>query len=177
MKFPCLSLSLLLVLLTGCHTPLPPIRTMPKVDIQRFMGPWYVVANIPTWVEEGAHNAVESYRLDKDGSIATTFTFREGSFEGPERRYEPRGFIVDGVSNAIWEMQFFWPIRSDYRIVYLSEDYSETIIGREARDFVWIMARQPVLSEDRMNALITLAAREGYNPLKIQRVPQQWKAP
>lgn len=177
MKFPCLSLSLLLVLLTGCQTPLPPIRTMPKVDIQRFMGPWYVVANIPTWIEEGAHNAVESYRLDKDGSIATTFTFREGSFEGPERRYEPRGFIVDGVSNAIWEMQFFWPIRSDYRIVYLSEDYSETIIGREARDFVWIMARQPVLSEDRMNTLITLAAREGYNPLKIQRVPQQWKAP
>ena len=177
MKFPCLSLSLLLVLLTGCQAPLPPIRTMPKVDIQRFMGPWYVVANIPTWVEEGAHNAVESYRLDKDGSIATTFTFREGSFEGPERRYEPRGFIVDGVSNAIWEMQFFWPIRSDYRIVYLSEDYSETIIGREARDFVWIMARQPVLSEDRMNVLITLAAREGYNPLKIQRVPQQWKAP
>ena len=74
-------------------------------------------------------------------------------------------------------MQFFWPIRSDYRIVFLSDDYGETIIGREARDFVWIMARQPVIPDDRLKALIDRAAQEGYDPSKIQRVPQEWKTP
>ncbi len=167
----------LIPFLPGCQSPLPPIHTMSQVDLQRFMGPWYVIANIPTFIEKGAHNAVESYRLDADGTIATTFTFREGGFNGPERRYEPRGFIRDSASNAIWDMQFFWPIRSDYRIVYLSDDYGETIIGREARDFVWIMARNPVIPDDRLKALIELAAREGYDPLKIQRVPQQWTNP
>ena len=140
--------------LGACGSQRPPIHTVPKVDLSRFMGPWYVIANIPTFVEKGAHNAIESYRLNPDGSIATTFTFREGGFEGPEKRHEPTGFVKDTQSNAIWDMQFFWPIKSDYRIVYLSEDYGETIIGREARDYVWIMARKPQLSEDQLQILI-----------------------
>ncbi|MGB5735066.1 MAG: lipocalin family protein, partial [Thiohalocapsa sp.] len=48
--------------------------TVAKVDLERFMGDWYVVANIPTFVEKGAHNPVESYALNPDGTIATTFT-------------------------------------------------------------------------------------------------------
>ena len=43
--------------------------------LERFMGDWYVIANIPTPLEKGAHNAVESYRLDSNGTVATTFTF------------------------------------------------------------------------------------------------------
>jgi len=131
------------------------------------MGPWYVIANIPTFVEKGAHNAIESYRLNPDGSIATTFTFREGGFEGPEKRHEPTGFVTDTQSNAIWDMQFFWPIKSDYRIVYLSDDYAETIIGREARDYVWIMARKPQLSEEKLQMLIKRCVEEGYDAKKL----------
>ena len=40
----------------------PPIPVVAHVDLERFMGDWYVIANIPTFVEKGAHNAVESYR-------------------------------------------------------------------------------------------------------------------
>ena len=163
--------------LGACGSQRPPIHTVPKVDLSRFMGPWYVIANIPTFVEKGAHNAIESYRLNPDGSIATTFTFREGGFEGPEKRHEPTGFVKDTQSNAIWDMQFFWPIKSDYRIVYLSEDYGETIIGREARDYVWIMARKPQLSEDQLRMLIKRCVDEGYDATKIERVPQRWGAP
>lgn len=161
----------------GCSSQRAPLHTVPKVDLERFMGPWYVIANIPTFIEKGAHNAVESYRLNPDGSIATTFTFRDGGFTGPEKRHEPVGFVTDTTSNAIWEMQFFWPIKSDYRIVYLSDDYGETIIGREARDYVWIMARQPKLSEEKLKMLIQRCVEEGYDAKKIERVPQKWGTP
>ncbi len=59
------------------------------------MGDWYVIASIPTFIERGAHNAVESYRLAADGTIETTFTFRAGGFDGEPKRYTPRGFVVD----------------------------------------------------------------------------------
>ena len=59
---------------TAC-TSYPPIKTEENVDLQRFMGDWYVIANIPTFIEKGAHNAIESYKLDKDGTVATTFSF------------------------------------------------------------------------------------------------------
>jgi hypothetical protein len=35
----------------GCQT-LAPIHTVPYVDLNRFMGDWYVVANIPTFIEK-----------------------------------------------------------------------------------------------------------------------------
>ena len=60
-------------LLAGCQASMPPLKTVDYVDLDRFMGDWYVIANIPTFVEKGAHNAVESYRLDDDGSIAADY--------------------------------------------------------------------------------------------------------
>ncbi len=150
------------------------MKTVDYVDLDRFMGKWYVIANIPTFLEKGAHNAVETYELNDDGTVSTTFTFREGGFDGDEKEYKPRGFIRDKVTDAIWGMRFVWPIKADYRIVYLDDDYTRTIIGREKRDFVWIMARTPSVREEAYKRLIGSAGALGYDTAKIQRVPQQW---
>ena len=162
------------LLLAGCQASLPPLETVERVDLERFMGDWYVIANIPTFIEEGAHNAVESYRLDDDGTIATTFTFRKEAFDGPEKEYHPRGFVRDRQSNAEWGMQFVWPVKSDYRIIYLTDDYSVTIIGRNKRDYVWLMAREPQLPADRYEEAVRVIADAGYDVSQLQRVPQQW---
>ena len=69
------------LLLTACST-YEPLPAVDYVDLERFSGDWYVIANIPTFLEKGAHNAVETYELNEDGTIATTFTFRDGSFDG-----------------------------------------------------------------------------------------------
>ena len=163
----------LLLGLAGCGS-YPPIKTVAQLDLQRFMGDWYVIANIPTFIEQGAHNAVESYTLNADGSIATTFTFRDGSFHGEQKTYRPTGYIVDPQSNAVWGMQFIWPFKADYRVVYLNEDYSQTIIGRLKRDYVWIMARTPSIPEQDYRRLLQLLDEQGYDIGLIQKVPQQW---
>ena len=150
------------------------MKTVDYVDLERFMGPWYVIANIPTFLEKGAHNAIETYELNDDGSIGTTFTFRKGSFDGEEKEYNPKGFITDTNTNATWGMRFVWPIKADYRVVYLDDDYSQTIIARQKRDFVWIMARTPEISEADYERLIAFVESIGYDVSKIQRVPQQW---
>lgn len=176
MRIPCLLLSALF--LTGCQSVrLPPLTTVERVDLARFMGDWYVIANIPTFIEQGAHNAVESYRLAADGTIETTFTFRADSFDGEEKRYTPRGFVLDRDSNAVWGMQFVWPIKADYRIVYLNPDYSRTVIAREKRDYVWIMAREPSIPESDYRAILDFIAAQGYDPARIQKVPQRWPEP
>jgi apolipoprotein D and lipocalin family protein len=167
----------LLSLLSACRSSHPPLTTEPKVELARFMGDWYVIANIPTSLERGAHNAIESYALEADGSIATTFTFRKDAFDGELKRYCPRGFVRDTGSNAIWGMQFLWPIKADYRIVYVSPDYQRTIIGREKRDNVWIMARTPQLSDAEFQDLRARVAREGYDMTQLAPVPQQWPEP
>lgn len=165
---------LFMSMLGGCASSKPPIRTEPSVDLSKFMGDWYVIANIPTFIEKGAHNAVESYEMNDDGTIATTFRFRDGSFDGELKTYHPTGFVKDDGSNAIWGMQFIWPFKADYRIVYLNDDYSQTIIGRQQRDYVWIMARTPEIQQQDYTNLLQLLKNEGYDISKIQKVPQQW---
>lgn len=151
------------------------MKTVDYVDIGRFMGDWYVIANIPTFLEKGAHNAVENYELKEDGTIATTFTFRDGAFDGKEKQYTPRGFIRDKKTNATWGMRFVWPIKADYRIVYLDDGYSTTIIGRQKRDYVWIMARQPTIPEEEYESLLDFVESLGYRRSDVQRVPQRWQ--
>ena len=150
------------------------METVSYVDLERFMGDWYVIANIPTFLEKGAHNAVETYELNDDGTIATTFVFRADGFDGEEKRYNPKGFVKDTETNALWGMRFIWPIKADYRIVYLDEDYSQTIIGRQKRDFVWIMAREPEISEADYAMLLGVVESLGYDTSKVERVPQKW---
>ena len=164
------------LILVGCSAvQRPPIHTVSHVDLPRFMGDWYVIANIPTFVEMDAYNAVESYRLDADGTIATTFTFRQGSFDGELKSHHPRGFVLDTQSNAVWGMQFIWPFKGDFRIVYLNSDYTQTVIGREKRDYVWIMARQPTIPESDYQRIVELLGREGYDTAQIRKVPQRWE--
>jgi apolipoprotein D and lipocalin family protein len=163
------------LLLAGCHgVQHPPLALAPNVDLARYMGDWYVIANIPTFIEEGAHNAVESYQLATDGTIQTTFTFRAGSFDGALKRYTPRGYVLDRTSNAVWGMQFVWPIKADYRIAYLSPDHSQTVIAREKRDYVWIMARAAHIPEPDYQRILAFVASQGYDIAQIRKVPQRW---
>ncbi len=173
-KIICLCVGLFTSIIRGCSSQnLPPIKPVAEVNLNEFMGDWYVIACIPTFIETEAYNAIESYQLKKDGSINTTFVFNEGRFNGPKKRYNPHGFVVENTSNAVWGMQFIWPFKAEYIIAYLDKDYTSTIIARNARDYVWIMARTPVISDSQYQELTTAVANLGYDVSKVRKVPQQ----
>jgi apolipoprotein D and lipocalin family protein len=167
-------LAITLLMMTGCTASLPPLKTIDNVDIKRFMGPWYVIASIPTFIETESYNGLETYTLNPDGTIDTVFTFRKGGFDGPLKRYNPRGFIVDTVNNSTWGMQFIWPIKAEYLITHLNEDYSQTVIGRNKRDYVWIMARTPQIPEMDYQRLVKDLEGQGYDIVKLRKTPQRW---
>lgn len=151
-------------------TPIPPVA---NVDLSRFMGDWYVIANIPTFIERKSYDAVESYALREDGKIQTTFRQRKGSFDAPIDTMHPVGTVRAGTGNAVWGMQFIWPIKAEYVIVHLDADYTQTIIGRTARDYAWIMARTPQISESDYAANVQRLKDLGYDTSKLRRIPQR----
>ena len=169
-RLSCLLAAALFI--AGCQS-VPTITTVDHVDIDRYMGDWYVIANIPTFLERDAHNAVERYSLREDGTIDTVFTFNKGGFDGKPRRYNPRGFIRSD-NNAEWGMRFVWPFKAEFLVLWLDEDYSQTVVGRSRRDYVWIMAREPQLPEADYQRILEFLAVEGYDIEKIQKVPQRW---
>jgi apolipoprotein D and lipocalin family protein len=165
----------LFAVLTGCATvPKDPLPTVPNVDLARFMGDWYVIAHIPTTIEKQAYNAIERYDLNPDGTIATTFTFRKGGFDGESKKYTPKGFVRDTVNNSTWGMQFIWPVKAEFLISHLDEGYTQTIIARNARDYVWIMARTPAIPDADYERLVAKLAGWGYDTSQLRKVPQRW---
>lgn len=169
-----LGLMTCLTLVGGCasYAPMP---TVSHVDLDRFMGDWYVIASIPTPFEHNIYNAVENYQRIGPKKIKTTFTYRKGGFDGEQEQMHPTGFVTDDPSNALWGMQFIWPFKGDYRIVHLDPAYSETIIGREKRDYVWIMARQPQISDADYARLVATVKSMGYDTSQLKKVPQKWE--
>ncbi len=153
------------------------MKTAQHVNIHVFMGDWYVLGNIPTSEEKDAWNAVESYRLAPGTSddVDVTFAFRRGSFEGPLETMRPTGHVSEDP--AIWGMKFYWwqgPFRFEYLILDVDSDYRTTVIGRSARDYVWIMSRTPELSDAEWTRVLGAVQAAGYDPAKVRRVPQRW---
>ncbi len=173
--FKVLLLIMLSSLFAGCAgNKMNEIATVKPVDIPRFMGDWYVIAVIPTVIETQAYNAIENYKLDSDGTIATTFTYYKAAFDGPLKTYHPRGFVNKESGNGLWGMQFIWPFKADFRIAYLDDNYQRTIIARNARDYVWIMARTPQISEENFREMTDFVKNLGYDMSKLRKVPQDW---
>jgi apolipoprotein D and lipocalin family protein len=165
-----------IALVGGCADMPPdglaPVALVQHVDLQRYAGDWYVIASIPTWVEKGGQNAKESYMLDADGTLPTTFSFNAGAPDGPLKTYHSRAFVMDADSNAVWGERYIWPVKADYRISWLAPDYSEVVVTREKRDYVWIMARTPTIPEADLTRLTAYVGTQGYDVGKLQRVPQ-----
>jgi len=166
---------LLVCFLAGCAVSPAKVTVpvVPSLDLPSYMGPWYVIGVIPTFLEKDIYNAIESYELAADGTIKTTFTFNKGSFDGPAKRTQPRGFVIEGSNNAIWGMQFVWPIKAEFVISHVDPGYTETIIARSARDYVWIMARTPTIDAARYAALVAKVESMGYDISKLVEVPQR----
>lgn len=164
--------AILTLIVGGCST-MKPLETVDQVDIDRFMGDWYVIAHIPPFLTDEAYNAVERYKRGEGDKINVLYTYYDGGFDGELKTMTPTGFLGDDGDDAQWGMRLIWPFKADYRIAYLDDNYEETIIGRNKRDYVWIMAREPIISESRYDGLAARVANMGYELSKLRRVPQQ----
>ncbi len=158
--------------LTNCSAnTMNKLQTVDYVDLNRFMGDWYVIANIPTWLEKGAHNALEQYYWNEDGYIDVTFSFNKDSFSGKKKRLTQKAFIYNSTTNAEWRIQPFWPLKLPYLVIDLDEDYQYTVIGYPSRKFLWIMSRSKNLDKETLRIIYDNLEAQGYDASMIQKVP------
>ncbi len=147
--------------------------TVDYVDLDRFMISWYVQAHTPSFIDKGGINQIESYKLNEKGEVETTFTFFK-ELGGKKRTLSPKATIHDKETNAHWKMQFIWPLKHDYLIVRLAEDYSYTVVSVPSKKMVWIMTDTPEIDEDLYEEIVEDLKNDGYAVESLDRVKQQW---
>ena len=172
-----LGLSVLLALgATGCmHTEYDQFTLVSKVDLEKYMGRWYVLAHSPNRIENEAYNSVEYYALREDGDVDITFTYREGGFDGEEEVITQHGYVIDRDSNAEWRVSPFWPLKLPFLVIGLEpEEYRYTVIAGPNRDWLWIMARDIELPAQDWKDIETLVRKQAFDYDGLRRVPHRW---
>lgn len=168
-------LALSLLALVGCsHMPKhPPLRTVDHVDLNRFMGDWYVIGTIPWFVEKNNVGTMDIYNLRPDGKIDIRYAFHKKSLDAPRQEMKATASVINSKTNAEWAVQFLWPFKAPFLIIDLTPDYKTTTIGYPDRSLIWIMSREPVMSENDYTAALEKARSQGYDIARIVKVPQK----
>lgn len=165
--------------LTACTSGTPnsnpravlPLHSVP-VNLPRYMGRWYVIANIPYFAERGFVASRAEWTLRADGRIDDVFVGRKGGFDGPEKRYQFLDTVKPGSDGGEWSVRLFWPIHVTQITLYVDPEYRYTILGYPGKKLGWIFARQPQIDEEEYRALLARLDSMGYDTSLFRRVPQ-----
>jgi apolipoprotein D and lipocalin family protein len=167
----------LIFALSACSTmnkpQLPPLATVPYVDLERFMGDWYVQGIIPWFVERNNVGTMDIYAMRPDGRIDISYVFHKKSLDAPRQTMRAVGTVFNKDTNAEWRVQFLWPFQAPFLVIYLDEEYQTTAIGHPDRNLLWIMSREPVLAQEKYDRILRAVAAQGYDVSRVERVPQR----
>lgn len=148
-----------------------PLATVP-VDLPRYMGRWYVIANIPYFAERDFVGSRAEWSLREDGRIDDVFIGRKGGFDGPEKRYAFVDSVKTGSEGGEWSVRVFWPIYVTQLTLYVDPAYRYTILGYPNKKLGWIFSREPTMDEATYRSLLARLDGMGYDVSRFRRVPQ-----
>lgn len=153
----------------------PPFqKVVERMDIERFLGSWYVIALLPSAFEKRAVNGIETYSLDEKGRVRVEYVFYKDGPTGKKTVMRQKGWIVDKETNTEWKVRPLWPLKLPYLIIDLADDYRYAVIGTNNYKYVWIMAREPALSEEDYAGILERLEARGYRIADIRPMPQLW---
>lgn len=165
--------ALLAALASRALAKTPPLRTVHHVDLNRYMGDWRVIAEIPYFAEKNCVDSIESYALRPDGTIDNWFTYRKKTFSAPQKKITAHAFVANKETNAEWKVKFFGGlISTDYLVIDLDPNYGWTVVGHPSRNYGWIMARQKQMPAATYQGILRRLKANGYDTSRFQLVAQ-----
>jgi apolipoprotein D and lipocalin family protein len=167
------------LVLAGCaktttvRLGLPELRTVPRVELQRYLGTWYDIASFPQRFQRGCNGATATYTLRSDGEIDVLNRCRKGSLDGKEESALGRARVVDKSTNAKLKVSFFRPFWGDYWILDLGPNYEYAVVGHPSRDYLWILGRKPTMDNAVYEGILGRLRAQGYEVSRLDRTPQR----
>jgi apolipoprotein D and lipocalin family protein len=169
----CLAAALLIVLAGCSSTPRDgrlPVQTVANVDLQRYQGRWYEIANFPMYFQRKCvGDTTANYALRDDGRVGVLNRCRtdSGFIEA-----DGKASVVEGSANAKLRVTFFWPFHGDYWVIGLDPDYRWAVVGDPDRRYLWVLSRTPSLDKASLDVALAAARAQGYDLTPLRITPQ-----
>jgi len=148
-----------------------------KLDIQKFMGKWYIIGSIPSFLDKNTANGTEDYVWNEEKQqIDVTFTYMSKDLK--KTSVTPQTAKPSNENGTNWDLKIKlgpFPVKLTYLIIACNTtDYSTCVVGDPGRNVLYLMARTPQISSDTYESMKLEAQTAGYDRMKIEDQPQTW---
>lgn len=149
-----------------------PLIPVAQLDLDRYLGTWYMIANIPYFAEAGNVAVHVQYSRRDDGLIADRYTAQD-AFDKPPFTKNGVIEVTNPLNNAEGRISFLGPLWQDYAVVYMDPDYRNTVVAHPSRNYAWVFCREPRMSDDQYQAALASLKKNGFDVSRVLKVPQQ----
>ena len=150
-----------------------PLQTVSFVDLNKYAGKWYEISSYPQRFQKGCTCTTAEYTVTDKGYVRVVNTCRKDSTDGKISTIEGKAFIEPNSGNAKLKVQFFWPIKADYWIIDLADDYSYAVVSHPNKKYLWILSRQPKIEAQVYLKIIEKLMSKGFDCTKLITTMQQ----
>ena len=183
-KFLLFPIGLFCSILMGPHffaqaaTVVSPVKTIEALEVDRYLGVWYEISKFPNWFQKNCNgNTKAEYKLKEDGSILVMNTCKDRiggliSAVGEARQVGPTNSPKLKVRFAPAWLSFLPFVWGDYWIIDLDDQYQVAVVSDSKREYLWILARTPKLTEKRYRELLNRLEMQQFNVEKLELTNQ-----
>jgi apolipoprotein D and lipocalin family protein len=151
-----------------------PPKTVPYVDVAKYLGGWYEQATIPYFFERNCERTKATYSLNTDGTVRVdNLCYRNGVKHESVGKAFPDPADTE-KTNAKLKVEFVstLDIEANYWIVRLDKDYTYSVVSSPSYNYLWILYRDPQMPETLYQAIYQDLKANGFPVEKLKRTVQ-----
>jgi apolipoprotein D and lipocalin family protein len=166
----------LVLLLAGCGTfevyrdTDTPISSKALFEPERYVGVWHEVARFPVPFEAGCVGVTAEYGLRDDGLLSVLNICRDADGAEKSRISGTAEIVGPGRLKVRFASVPF--VAADYWVLWTDETYRTAVVGAPNGRSGWILNRDPVIPQDRLNAGRDVLAFNGYDLDRLVEISQ-----
>lgn len=137
------------------------LETVPEVDVPLFLGRWYQISRNPLPFEPlDCACAQQTLSLGADSNVDVYNSCNIGGPEGPITDISGKAFSLDPVGNTKFLVDFNLPVKGQYWIIALANDYSWAVVSDPSLRSLYILSKTPILDPASYAQAISEAAKQ-----------------
>ncbi|MBJ7504042.1 MAG: lipocalin family protein [Polynucleobacter sp.] len=163
---------------TTAAAELQPVKTIPSIDVARYLGTWYEIAKFPNWFQRKCLSGTNAnYQLKEDGNVKVTNRCKVEGGEMAQAIGTARQ--MGGTTSPKLEVRFApdWLailpfVWGDYWVIDLDPQYQLAAVSDPRREYLWILSRTPKVNQKSYDDLLLRLVAQQFDLSQLSFTPQ-----
>ena len=154
------------------------LKTIPSLDVPRYLGTWYEIAKFPNWFQRKClSNTKAVYSVRSDGNLKVLNSCKTADesiseAEGTARQIGLKDSPKLEVRFAPAWLSFLPMVWGDYWVIDLDPQYQVAAVSDPRREYLWILSRTPQLEKKTYDELLQRLQAQQFDLRKLELTTQ-----